>query len=75
MPDEWFAHPTAVIDDGARIGRGTKIWHFCHVMGTARIGPQCVLGQNVFVGPKVEPFSVQTALVSFQPSGSVSLTV
>jgi UDP-2-acetamido-3-amino-2,3-dideoxy-glucuronate N-acetyltransferase len=42
-------HPTAVVDDGARIGARTKVWHFCHVMGTARIGPDCVLGQNVFV--------------------------
>jgi UDP-2-acetamido-3-amino-2,3-dideoxy-glucuronate N-acetyltransferase len=51
---DWFAHPTAVVDDGARIGGGTKIWHFCHVMGTATLGPDCVLGQNVFVGPGVE---------------------
>jgi UDP-2-acetamido-3-amino-2,3-dideoxy-glucuronate N-acetyltransferase len=54
MTDSWFAHPTAVIDEGARIGPGTKIWHFCHVMGSARIGGDCVLGQNVFVGPGVE---------------------
>ena len=43
------AHPTAIIDDGAVIGEGTKIWHFCHVMSGARIGRQCNLGQNVFV--------------------------
>jgi len=43
-------HPTAVIDAGARIGGGTRIWHFCHVMGGAHIGRDCVLGQNVFVG-------------------------
>jgi UDP-2-acetamido-3-amino-2,3-dideoxy-glucuronate N-acetyltransferase len=48
-----FIHETAVIDDGAQIGNGTKIWHFCHVMGTAQIGEKCVLGQNVFVGNKV----------------------
>lgn len=42
-------HPTAVIDNGAEIGAGTKIWHFSHVMGIARIGANCVLGQNVFV--------------------------
>jgi UDP-2-acetamido-3-amino-2,3-dideoxy-glucuronate N-acetyltransferase len=42
-------HPTAVIDRGARIGAGTRIWHFCHVMAGARIGAGCVLGQNVFV--------------------------
>jgi UDP-2-acetamido-3-amino-2,3-dideoxy-glucuronate N-acetyltransferase len=45
----FWAHPTAVIDRGARIGAGTKIWHFCHVMAGARIGSGCVLGQNVFV--------------------------
>lgn len=42
-------HPTAIIDNGAEIGPGTKIWHFCHVMGTARIGDNCVLGHSVFV--------------------------
>ena len=46
-------HPTAVVDVGARIGAGTRIWHFCHVMEGARIGPGCVLGQNVFVGRDV----------------------
>jgi UDP-2-acetamido-3-amino-2,3-dideoxy-glucuronate N-acetyltransferase len=41
-----------VIDDGAIIGNGTKIWHFCHVMSGARIGNNCSLGQNVYVGGK-----------------------
>lgn len=50
----YFAHPTAVIDDGARIGDGTRIWHFCHVSATAVIGERCNLGQNVFVGDGVE---------------------
>jgi UDP-2-acetamido-3-amino-2,3-dideoxy-glucuronate N-acetyltransferase len=45
----FWAHATAVIDEGATIGAGTKIWHFCHVMTGARIGARCVLGQNVFV--------------------------
>ena len=45
-----FCHPTAIVDQGAHIGPGTRIWHFCHVMGGARIGERCVLGQNVFVG-------------------------
>jgi UDP-2-acetamido-3-amino-2,3-dideoxy-glucuronate N-acetyltransferase len=44
-----FRHPTAVVDRGARIGAGTRIWHFSHVMKGARIGAGCVLGQNVFV--------------------------
>jgi UDP-2-acetamido-3-amino-2,3-dideoxy-glucuronate N-acetyltransferase len=47
------AHPSAVIDDGAEIGDGTRIWHFCHVSSGARIGRSCVLGQNVYVAPGV----------------------
>jgi UDP-2-acetamido-3-amino-2,3-dideoxy-glucuronate N-acetyltransferase len=45
----FWAHPTAIIDRGARIGADTKVWHFCHVMAGARIGARCVLGQSVFV--------------------------
>ena len=48
----YFAHETAVIDDGARIGAGTKIWHFSHVLAGAVIGENCNLGQNVVVSPK-----------------------
>ena len=50
----YFSHPTAVIDPGARIGAGTKIWHFCHIMEGAIIGANCSLGQNVFVASGVE---------------------
>jgi UDP-2-acetamido-3-amino-2,3-dideoxy-glucuronate N-acetyltransferase len=50
MPD-FFAHESAYIDDGAEIGRGTKIWHFSHVMPGAVIGEHCNLGQNVVVMP------------------------
>jgi UDP-2-acetamido-3-amino-2,3-dideoxy-glucuronate N-acetyltransferase len=46
---DYFVHPTAVVDDGAVIGTGTKIWHFSHVMKGARIGERCVFGQNVNV--------------------------
>jgi UDP-2-acetamido-3-amino-2,3-dideoxy-glucuronate N-acetyltransferase len=45
----YFSHPTAIIDAGATIGEGTKIWHFCHVMPTAVIGSNCNIGQNVYV--------------------------
>ena len=45
-----MTHETAVIDDGAIIGEGTKVWHFCHIMSGAKIGRNCTLGQNVFVG-------------------------
>ena len=46
-------HPTAIVDDGAQLGDGTKVWHWVHVSGGARIGRNCVLGQNVFVGNDV----------------------
>jgi UDP-2-acetamido-3-amino-2,3-dideoxy-glucuronate N-acetyltransferase len=46
-------HPTAIVDDGATIGEGTRIWHWVHVCGGARIGRGCSLGQNAFVGNKV----------------------
>jgi len=46
---DYFAHESAYIDEGASIGRGTKIWHFCHVMTGAVIGERCNLGQNVVV--------------------------
>ena len=44
-----FIHESAYVDEGARIGKGTKVWHFCHVMGGAVIGDGCSLGQNVVV--------------------------
>ncbi len=51
--EDAFIHPTAIVDAGAVIANGTRIWHFCHIMSGAHIGTQCVLGQNVFVGPGV----------------------
>ena len=48
-----FVHPTATIDPGALISKGTKIWHYCHVSAGAVIGERCVLGQNVYIGPGV----------------------
>lgn len=50
--NETQIHSTAVVDNGAQIGDGTKIWHFSHVMCGAQIGKNCVLGQNVFIGGK-----------------------
>lgn len=49
----WTAHETAIIDDGARIGDRTRIWHWTHVCGGALIGEDCSLGQNVFVANRV----------------------
>jgi UDP-2-acetamido-3-amino-2,3-dideoxy-glucuronate N-acetyltransferase len=46
-------HPSAIVDDGAEIGEGTRIWHWVHVSAGARIGRDCALGQNVFVGNRV----------------------
>lgn len=48
-----FIHPTAIVDDGATIGAGTRIWHWVHVSAGAVLGAQCVLGQNVFIGNRV----------------------
>lgn len=51
MSDEVFIHPSSFVDEGARLGPGTKVWHFCHVMPGAVIGAGCSLGQNVVVMP------------------------
>lgn len=50
---EFYAHPTAVVDEGCEIGAGTKIWHFTHIMPNCRIGRNCNFGQNVVVSPGV----------------------
>ena len=49
MGSKLFIHESAYVDDGAQIGAGTKVWHFCHVLGGAKIGERCSLGQNVVV--------------------------
>jgi UDP-2-acetamido-3-amino-2,3-dideoxy-glucuronate N-acetyltransferase len=49
----YTAHPTAIIDDGAQIGPGTRIWHWVHICGGARIGAGCSFGQNAFIGNDV----------------------
>lgn len=54
MAKDYFAHPTAVIDDGASIGSGSKIWHFSHIMPNCELGEDCNLGQNVVVSPGVK---------------------
>jgi len=50
---EYFAHETAVIDDGCKIGKGTKVWHFSHIMPNCIIGDNCNIGQNVVISPEV----------------------
>ena len=51
---EFFKHDTAIIDEGAQIGKDSRVWHWVHICGGAQIGEKCSLGQNVFVGNKVK---------------------
>lgn len=53
MKNNYFAHETSVIDGGCDIGKGTKIWHFSHIMPNCKIGENCNIGQNVVVSPGV----------------------
>ncbi len=46
-------HVSSFVDDGAMVGRGTKIWHFCHILSRTVIGENCSIGQNVMIGPNV----------------------
>jgi UDP-2-acetamido-3-amino-2,3-dideoxy-glucuronate N-acetyltransferase len=54
MEKEYFAHETAYIDEGCLIGKGTKIWHFSHIMNGCEIGENCNIGQNVVISPGVK---------------------
>ncbi|WP_422770255.1 acyltransferase [Plantactinospora sp. WMMC1484] len=53
LPDTVFVHPSAEVDEGARIGDGTKVWHLAHVRSTAQVGAGCVIGRNVYVDANV----------------------
>lgn len=53
METKYYAHPTAVVDDGCTIGEGVKIWHFSHIMPQCTIGDRCNIGQNVVISPEV----------------------
>ncbi len=48
--NDYFVHPSSFVDDGAQVGKGTRIWHFCHLMSGAVVGENCNIGQNVFIG-------------------------
>lgn len=50
---DYFSHPSAIIDEGCTIGKGTKIWHFSHIMSKCILGENCNIGQNVVVSPEV----------------------
>jgi UDP-2-acetamido-3-amino-2,3-dideoxy-glucuronate N-acetyltransferase len=53
MENNYYAHPTAVVDEGCLIGNGVKIWHFSHIMPNCTIGENCNIGQNVVISPEV----------------------
>ncbi len=53
MEKNYYAHPTAVVDEGCTIGNGVKIWHFSHIMSQCIIGDHCNIGQNVVISPEV----------------------
>ncbi len=50
---DYFIHPSSILDERVSIGKGSKIWHFCHIMNDVQIGKNCVIGQNVFIGAGV----------------------
>jgi len=50
---EYFVHGSSYIDDGVKIGKGTSIWHFCHILKGSNLGKNCKIGQNVVIGPNV----------------------
>ena len=52
--NNYFLHPTSIVDEGSEIGEKTKIWHFSHVLKNVTIGSNCSIGQNVVIGPNVE---------------------
>lgn len=54
MEKEYYVHPTAMVDEPCKIGKGTKVWHFAHVLKNSEIGENCVLGQNVVVANNVK---------------------
>lgn len=53
MKPKYFVHPSAIVDDGAEVGNGVKIWHFSHIMPNCKVGDHCNIGQNVVISPGV----------------------
>ena len=51
--NDYYQHSSAIVDDGAQIGEGSRVWHFVHICAEAKIGERCSMGQNVFIGNKV----------------------
>ncbi|HPI10780.1 MAG TPA: acyltransferase [Catalimonadaceae bacterium] len=52
--NHFYVHPSSYVDEGVQIGKGTKIWHFCHIMAPSVVGENCNMGQNVVVSPDVK---------------------
>ena len=52
--DKYFLHPSSFVDENVSIGKGTKIWHFSHILKNVEIGENCTIGQNVVIGPNVK---------------------
>lgn len=50
---DFFVHPSSIVDEGAQIGKGTRIWHFSHLMSTCKVGERCNIGQNVYIDSHV----------------------
>ena len=54
MVNDVFIHESSYVDEGVTLGKGTKVWHFCHIQSGATLGENCSLGQNVNIGPNVK---------------------
>src|SRR5216684_1574413 len=61
-PDHFFVHPLAAIDDGAEIGKGTRIWHFSHVLKNSRLGEYCFIAAGAVVTKDVPPFALMAGV-------------
>jgi UDP-2-acetamido-3-amino-2,3-dideoxy-glucuronate N-acetyltransferase len=54
MSKDFFVHETAIVEDNVKIGTGTKVWHFSHILSNVEVGRSCSIGQNVVIGPNVK---------------------
>ena len=68
----FYQHPTAVIDPGASIGAGSKVWHFAHVCSGAEIGKDCILGQNTFIADNVRLHAMSMTAHPARKTGGAS---
>ena len=66
---EYFVHESSYVDDGVEIGKGTRIWHFCHIQTGAKIGERCSFGQNVNVSNK---FTSNNTITNREPRAGIT---